>query len=1069
MKTLSTQYNLGQAGVFRRIAAVLLAVLFCGTTVASAQNKVAGIVSDESGKPIVGVAVYVKGSTIGQTTGIEGEYTLDVPKDAVLVFSSLGYTTTEVPVGTKSVIDVKLLADNLNIDEVVVVGYGTQSRRTITSAITKVDGDVLKDIPLNSVGDGLKGKIAGARVYTSNFSPGEDPKIYIRGGSSINKSNDPLILVDGVERSLAGLNPNDIESIEVLKDAASTAIYGSRGSNGVVLVTMRSGKANTDPRITFDLSFAMQDVTTLYDLMGSEDYLRTVRPSMLFSKNSSYLWTDNHSAGSANTSSSVYSTRYLKDGEAVPAGYKSMLDPLDPSKTLIFQDNDWQSELYKKSFWQNYHVNVTGGTDKTQYSVSAGYTSDDGVALGTGYERFVGRINLQTTIARKLKLRASADYSDTQNDYFPNQKNAISRGLSAAPTMRLYFDDGTPAYGYNATSLSPLYYDYITNRHSRYKRLSMIGGLTYNITDNLKADVQASVFNQVRRWGAFENANYFKATRPASENFSETMRKKLEAYVAYSKTFNEAHSFSATAGYSYMKVSDNGFGASAEGASSDKVPTLTASPVKTGATSSYAEEVLIGYFARVNYDYKKRYLFTFTFRADGSSKFTKGNQWGYFPGASAGWVLSEERFMKGAAWLNMLKIRASYGQTGNNAIGLYDARGQYATNKYDSNAGMYPSTMPNNALTWEVTNQLDAGFDLAVLNNRISISADYFRKVTGNLLFSKDMPNTSGFSSVQTNIGKVRFHGFDVEVSTRNIVKKDFTWESKFTWSYVRNKVLELPDNGRDRNRIGGTTLANGTAFGGIAEGEPLFRYYGYKMSHILQTPGEAAGALYDNSANGYDPVTGTSVKGRKFAGDYEWCNRPGSATRMVDGREYEMIDGQDKFLLGYTVPHSTGGLSNTFRYKNLKLNIFLDWALGHSILNTTEARQFINTFTSNTAISNKIKDCWQGVGDVNARYAKFQTGGETQSANFRASSVFNYKGDYLCIREISLSYSLPKRWIGKLGMQDVSVVFSGNNLHYFTAVEGVSPEVGTSDTYNDSYSNYPPIRRLSLGLKVTF
>lgn len=1068
MKTLFTHRLLaGGAGRVARVVALLLAMFVCGT--AYAQHTVSGVVCDDTGKPIVGVAVYVQGTTTGVTTDIDGNYRLAVPKNAVLVFSSLGYQTKEVPVGSQGIVDTRLSQENLGIDEVVVVGYGTQSRRTITSAITKVDGEVLKNIPISSIGDGLKGKIAGTRIYTNNFSPGEDPKIFIRGGSSINKSNDPLILVDGVERSMAGLNPNDISSIEVLKDAASTAIYGSRGSNGVVLITTRGGKSHQAPQITFDMSFAMQAPTTYYDVMGAEDYLRTVRPAMQFSSINSNLWADNNSASSANTSTSVYTTRYLKEGEAIPAGWKSMADPLDPSKTLIFEDNDWQKQLYNKSLWQNYYVGVTGGTDKTQYAVSAGYTTDEGVALGTGYDRFSGRINLMTEVAKRFKIRAIADYSDTQNDYFPNQKNSISRGLSAAPTMRLYFDDGTPAYGYNATSLSPLYADYITERHSRYKRLSLVGGLAYQITDHLKADVQASMFNQTRRWGAFEHANYFKQTRPASENFGETTNTKIEAYGAYSRTFNNAHSFSATAGYSYMRISKNGFGAAAEGAISDKVPTLSVSPLKTGATSSLSEEVMIGYFARLNYDFKKKYLFTATFRADGSSKFIKGHQWGYFPGASAGWVASEENFLKDNRVIDHLKFRASYGQTGNNIIDLYDALGKYGSNRYDGNAGMYPSTMPNNNLMWETTNQLDAGFDLMLCNNRISLSADYFRKVTTNLLFTKQLPNTSGFGQVEVNVGKVRFHGFDVELTTRNIVRKNFNWETKVTWSYIRNKVLELPDNGRDRNRIGGTTLADGTAFGGTAEGESLYRYYGAKISHILQTPEEAANAYYDSTSSGYDPYTGTSVRGRKFAGDYEWLNRPGSAKRTVNGQEYEMIDAQDKFLLGYTVPHSTGGMNNTFRYKGLSLNIFLDWALGHSILNTTESRMFINTFTGNTAISDKLKNSWQGVGDTGAKYAKFQTGGETQSANFRASNVFNYKADYLCIREISLSYNLPKRWISRLGMQDVSVVLAGNNLHYFTAVEGVSPEVGTSDTYNDSYSNYPPIRRLSVGLKITF
>lgn len=1036
--------------------------------VSYAQTSISGTVTDENGSPVIGVAVQIEGKPGGVITDMDGKYTINAGKGDVLVFSSLGYETAEIVVSTSSVVNASLKVETLGLDEVVVVGYGTQSRRFVTSAITKVDGDVMKNNPVTSVGDALKGRVAGARVYTNNFSPGEDPVIHIRGGSSINNSNDPLILVDGVERSMAGLNPNDIASIEVLKDAASTAIYGSRASNGIVLITTKEGVVGQKPQITFEATWSYQDITTRYDLMNAEEYLSVVRPAMQFSPNRNLLWQDNYSASSANSATSVYSTRYLQPGETVPEGWKSMPDPLDPSKTLIFEDNDWQRQMYKPSLYQNYYVSLSGGTSRTRYMASLGYTDDNGVAIGTGYSRFAGRINLQSDITDKLKFRANVDYSDTNNDYMPNQMNQISRGLSQAPTMRLYFDDGTPAYGYNATSQSPLYYEWHTQRTSRYKRLSLVGGLSYQIFKDLKADLQMSLYNQDRRWGAFQKANYFSGSRPASENYSETTNKKIEFYLDYSKTIKD-HTIAAMAGYSYYHVNQNGFGAAAEGASSDKIPTLTASPVKTDATSSLSEEVLIGYFARINYDYKKKYLLTATFRADGSSKFAPGHQWGYFPGVSVGWIMSEENFMKNVKPISYWKWRVSYGQTGNNAIGLWDARGQYATNKYNGNAGIYPSVMPNENLTWEVTDQLDAGIELALFDNRVMFTGDYFNKVTKNLLFSKNMPNTSGFSDVQTNIGKVRFWGFDIDITTRNIVRKNFTWETKFTWSYVRNKVLELPDNGRDRNRIGGITLADGTAFGGTAEGEPLYRYYGYKISHILQTPEEAANALYDNSSVGYDPLTGKSQKGQKFAGDYEWMNRPGSEKIVIDGEEREMISNQDQFLLGYTVPHSTGGLGNTIVFRNWTFNLYLDWALGHSILNDTEARYFINTFTSNTAISSKVKDCWTHVGDTDAKYAKFQTDGPLQSSNFRDSDVFNDRADYLCIREVSIAYNFPKRWVSKIGMQAASVVVSGNNLYYFTAVEGVSPEVGASSTYSSGYANYPPVMRLSLGLKVTF
>ena len=1051
---------------------ILILLLFSGAYSFAQEINISGIVIDNEGLTLPGVSVSVKGTTNGTITDIDGNYTLKASRGSTLLFSYIGYESQEIKVENQSNINITLLPSTVGLDEVVVVGYGTQSRRTITSAITKVGGEVLQNIPVNSVGEGLKGKIAGARLFTDNNTPGADAVIRIRGGSSINKSNDPLILVDGVERAFSGLNPNDIESIEVLKDAASTAIYGSRASNGVVLVTTKKGSRSRAPSITFEANVAMQEAGTLYNFMNAEDYLRTVRPAVAVSPNPQYNNMDGYSASSGNTATSIYSTRYLRDGESVPAGYKSMPDPLDPTKTLIFQDNDFQDEIYKKAAWQNYYVGINGGTESIRYNASLGYTDDAGVAIATGYSRLNMRTGIDVDINKYLSFAAGFDYSKTDSEEYENQMNVISRGLATPPTQKKYNDDGTPTKGYNATSPNPLWHDYYNDASRTDKRLSAFGKLTYRIIDGLKADVQLSTYNHHSKFDSFTKANEFNGLRPTKSEYNELERNKLEAYGTYNKTI-ENHSFSVMAGYSYQKDNRETLDASVTGASSDKVPTLTAGPNKTAANSSFTEDVTIGYFGRISYDYLKKYLFSATFREDASSRFAKGNQWGFFPGASVGWVISDENFMKNIKKIDNLKLRVSYGQTGNNSIELYDAYGKYATDaKYDGIAGIRPNTMPNTDLTWEVSTQLDLGFDLTLFNNRLSVSADYFDKRTDNLLFSKELPNTSGFTDVQANVGKVKFYGFDIEVASTNIQTKDFEWTSKLTWSFVKNKVLKLPDNGRDRNRIGGTTLADGTAFGGIAEGESLYRYYGYVVDHIIETQQQADNAMYDASAKGFRYSDGQRIAGRKEIGDYEWKNREGSLQR--DGKDY--IDSQDQFLLGYTMPHSTGGLNNGFTYKNFGLNVFVDWALGHSINQNSEMRYFMNTFANNYTLIDEVKKCWTQPGD-NTKYARFTANDpDNGNSNFsRTSDIFNYKGDYLCIREITLLYNLPSHTIAKLGIQNLAITLSGNNLHYFTAVKGVSPETGASTTYSNNatngtkYYNYPPIRKYSVGVKVTF
>lgn len=1041
-----------------------MCLIFFATSVSAQEIQVSGIVVDDAGITLPGVSILEKGTTNGTITDIDGNFTLSVQGDKYLVFSYVGYTQQEIKASPK--MQVKMAQAALGLDEVVVVGYGTQSKRTVTSAISKVGGEELKDIPISTIGEGLKGKIAGARLYSNNNTPGADATIRIRGGSSINKTNDPLILVDGVERAFSGISPNDIESIEVLKDAASTAIYGSRASNGVVLITTKKGTISKAPNITFEANIALQEAGTLYDFMNAEDYLSIVRPAVAVGPNAKYNWMDGYSASSGNTASSIYSTRYLNEGESVPAGYRSMPDPLDPTKTLIFQDNNFQDEIYKQAVWQNYYVGLDGGSEDVKYNVSLGYMDDAGVAIATGYSRLNMRSNIDVNINKHLSFVAGFDYSQTESEEYANQMNVISRGLATPPTQKKYNEDGTPTKGYNATSPNPLWYAYYNDQNRTDKRLSAFGKLTYRIIDGLKAEAQLSKYNHHYTSDSFQKANEFNGLRPTSSSFNELTREKLETYVTYNKTISD-HSFSAMGGYSYQRDKNKALAAEVDGASSDKVPTLTAGPNKKNATSNLTEDVTIGYFGRLSYDFRKKYLFSATFREDASSRFASGNQWGFFPGASVGWVISDESFMKGIKKLDNLKLRVSYGQTGNNSIGLYDAYGLYSTNaKYDGTAGIITSTMPNLDLTWETSTQLDAGFDLSMFNNRLTLNADYFDKRTENLLFSKELPNTSGYSNVQTNIGEVKFYGFDIEIGSTNIQTKDFEWSSKFTWSFVKNKVLKLPDNGRDRNRIGGIALADGTAFGGTAEGESLYRYYGYVVDHIIETQTDADNAMYDSSAKGYRHSDGKKVAGRKEIGDYEWKNREGSLQRS--GKDY--IDSQDQFFLGYTVPHSTGGLNNSLTYKDFSLSIFLDWALGHSINNNSEMRYFMNTFANNYTLIDEVKQCWTQPGDK-TKYARFTANDpDDGNANFsRTSIIFNYKGDYLCIREITLQYTVPMQIISKLGMQHVALTLSGNNLHYFTAVKGVSPEVGASTTYNSSYYNYPPIRRYAIGVKVTF
>lgn len=1026
------------------------------------EQRVKGKVSAADGVGMPGVTVVNLTANVTASTNGEGLFEVPGKVGDRLRVSYVGYLVQQIAVANYEFLNIILEAETDQIEEVVVIGYGTQSKRTVTSAISKLDGKSLIDKPIVNAGEGMKGKVAGAHIYTTNNSPGSDVTIRIRGGSSINRSNEPLVLIDGVERNLGSVNPQDIESIEILKDATSAAIYGSRASNGVVLVTTKRGAVNNAPQFLFEASNAVQSLERTYKYLNAEDYLSIVRPAVAKSKEANTNFLPNYSHSSANGPNSIYSTRHLQPGEQVPAGYKSMADPLDPSKTLIFQDNSFKDLIYNTANLQNYYLGVNGGSEHVAYNASIGYTDDQGVAISTGYKRFSGQANADIRVNEKLKITTGINYSNNLLNEFISQYQVITRGLATPAVQKVYYEDGTPTPGYNRTSPSPVFYDYYNDADQKRDVFTLNGGLDYTIFSDLKFNFQASLFKNMYQADYFERANVFNGNRNASTNFKETVRNRYEGYFSYNKRISQ-HSISAMLGASIQDFKSKNVVAEANGASSDKIPSLNAGPNKSNAYSYFENERLLSMFGRVMYDYEKKYMLMATFRNDGSSRFAVGNQWGFFPGISAGWVVSEEDFMQSHNIFSEVKLRSSYGQTGNNAIGYYDALGLYSVNaRYDSQAAIVASAMANQTLTWETSTQLDLGLDLSTKNNRVSLSIDYFNKITNNLLFSKVLPNTSGFSSVLTNVGKVKFHGFEVDLNTTNITRDNFSWTSSFTYSYVKNKVLALPDNGNDKNRIGGFTVINpdGTSYqvGGIAEGEPLYRYYGYVTDGILENLDQANAARFDELSRGFRIEDGLSIPGRKSVGDYEWKDRNG------DGR----INAQDQFYLGNMVPHSTGGISNTFNYKNFTLNVFMDYAIGHSINDNVMSRYFTGIFANNFQLVDEVKQTWKQPGD-NTKYARYTANdSDAGNRNFRtASNVFNYKGDFLSLREVSLQYLWNGEILKKANIQSIQFTLGGYNLHYFTAIKGMSPEFGTNNPYASNFATHPPIKRISFGAKL--
>lgn len=1088
----------GETNFTYKVDGLVVALSFKENEIVPKETKkkvtVTGVVSDAIPAPLPG-AVVLSSDGASAITDMDGKYTIEVQPDAVLTFTMLGFKDVQEKVSGQSELNITMTDDVQLLDEIVVVGYGTQSRKTLTTSVAKISGEKFEDVPVTTVGDAIKGKVSGLRVATSNTTAGSEPRFLIRGGSSISMSNDPVVIVDGLTRTLADINPNDIESIEVLKDAASAGIYGARASNGVILVTTKKGNTYRKPEIVFEATVGFTQPERFWNLMNSEEYLAWVRPAALQGPNSAVILNGANGAGTGNTASgSTYTTRFLEWGETVADGWKWMEDPINPGRYLTFTDTDYQRQWLRTALYHKEYIGVNGGNDKMRYMASMSFLGDDGMVNMNKHNAFTMHSNVSFKVTDNLEASTKLDFSRTvTNTLVDNYFDSYGRSVMLAPTHRDFDVDGRwITGGTNKNQQIASFYDKFYDREKGYERFTGSFNLKWNILDGLTANAQYAIYNQTYSGSYYEHGevndtpNYISALRNTTETRSQLWRWNAQAFVNYNKAFGK-HKIDATAGFDYMQWRNTNVTTKTTGSESDKVPTLS-SGLDFTADNTDTEEALMSFFARTGYNYDDRYVASFVIRADGSSKFVKGNRWGFFPAGSFAWVVSEEPFWNSRK-MNTLKARLSYGQTGNNGIGLYDAVGAYVYDKYNGQT-MLPSNMKNASLRWETTTQLDFGVDMGFFNDRIRLVTDFYDKVTDNMLFSITLPDTGSFGSVPANVGSVRFYGFELELSTANIERKNFSWTTDITYSFNRNIVLSLPDeykykdlNGKDAWRIGGYTMTeSGERFGGTAVGEPLGRIWGYKVSHIIQTEAEADAAYFDALAFGYRRTDGKSIAGRKDAGDYEWCNRPGSALTS-DGKE--QINGEDMYCLGNVMPHSMGGINNTFRFKGLTVSIYFDYAIGHSISNYMKSRFITNTFANCNANVDKdiAAGTWRFPGDAQAKAARFfPNDSDFGNKNFSRTSDFNVeRADYLCLRDVSISYDLPQKWVEKMRMKKLTIGVSGNTLHYFTGVTGaINPETGMGSGSSDgmysavstasSNGNILPAgRRVVFNLKVTF
>lgn len=1044
--------------------------------------ELTGQVTDaDSGEPLVGVTVFLVGTSTGTTTDADGQFTLTVPDDAeILAFSYVGYQRQEIPIDGQTEFNVEMATDVAMLDDVVVVGYGTQQRTEVTGSVVSIRAETIESTPVSSFENALQGRLAGVNVAESTGEPGAAPQILIRGMGSISAGTSPLYVVDGVpisqnldqqddlasQRSsfqppranpLATINPGDIESIEVLKDASAAAIYGSRGSNGVILITTKRGQRNSAPQVNFRSYIGTQSAFNVPEMMNSEEVIAYTKDA----RNNTYLRELNPTDPNSNN----YNPSYNPDTNAGREDNGATASHLIPEAYVNWDgtDTDWLDLVMDTSVLQNYDLSVSGGAENFTYFVGGGFMDQTGIIEGSGFNRYSINTNLSADLTDRLDLSLGLNAAFTEHDrkpanapYFGTPPGIIYSAMTQSPVVDPFNPDGT--YRQTTGSHNELGGNMTTTNHplavrdyidETIKNNRIFGNLTatYDIMDNLafKSMVGYDIDNYQRSFFQGTQLSYRGGDpRPFGQASSaQSFNWLWENTLNYQLAVGGDHRINAIAGYTVQKQNDERSRVVAQNFPDDQVKTVNGGQI-TGGDQTIQEWSLVSYLARVNYVLKDRYLLTGTIRADRSSRFGIDNQTGVFPSVSLGWQLTNEPFMADQTLFNQLKPRVSYGVTGNFQIPNYGSIGLLTGSNYVFSdqlvPGVVPSTLGNGELTWETTNQFNTGFDFAMMEDRIYGSFDYYVSNTTDLLLEVNIPAITGFTNALTNIGEVENSGYEVQVTSRNVVG-DFNWATDFNFAQNTNEVKKLGPEGDPILVSGAAGIRHITQVG-----SPIGSYFGYKVEGIFQNEQEIASAPEDQEGN-------------PTPGDF----------RFADINNDGVINADDRTTLGSYHPDFTWGITNRFNFKNFDLSVFIQGVEGREVLNLT-ARHLKNgeaNFGSYAVLNNRWISPEQP-GNGKHPKAERTSGGN----NNRPSSYQVEDGSYIKLKNVTLGYNLPIEWIDGFA-RSVRVYGSATNLAIWTDYIGFNPEVNLQAsnalTPGEDYGAYPLSRAFQFGIDVSF
>lgn len=1019
---------------------LVLTVVLCAVSSLFAQRTITGTVTDDSGETLIGATILEDQTSNGVTTDIDGTFSITVSEGAKeLIFSYTGYATKREPIGASNVMNIVLTTDAVGLEELIVIGYSPQKRKDVTGAVSSVNTENIADIPIPSFEVALQGSAAGVSVNKNSGKPGGGVDVNIRGRTSVLASNQPLYIVDGVpvisgdnfdfaQEGIGGsnvsvisdLNPDEIASIEVLKDASSAAIYGSRAANGVVLITTKKGKAGKT-KITLNSSYGQSWLPAQIETISGDQY----------QEYSVELWGP------------------LLDQIGVEKSWQSIQDnilgPVGNAST------NWQDEIFRSAPTQDHSITVSGGNEKTKFFTSLGYSDQLGIIKNTGYDRFSARLNLENIISDHLSFGMNLGYTRSNTQQVQNDNNiygALGAAILIPPVVPIYNEDGSYGGAFGIENAVAAVTEY-QNNIIRGKLLGNVYG-KWNITQDLsfRASLGVDIINSNERIYEPRVLQSSNTGRAVVATISD--ERIINEYVLnYNKSFDK-NSFQALVGYSYQQDNINTSYSEAVDFPTDDFTGLTsgASPLTTNGL--FTADILNSYFGSVNYNYDSKYYVTGTFRADGSSRFIN-NQWGYFPGVSAGWNISSENFLEDGPF-DLLKLRVGWGKTGNNVISNFTTRQLFAGGRnYDDVPGIAPSQIGNPDLKWETTSQTNIGLDFGIINNKITGSLDFYIKNTEDLLLNRPIPTTSGFTSVIQNIGEVRNTGIDLTINSTNIQRSDFTWNSTFTIGWLENEVVKL---------VNGVPIDAGFA-NRIAEGQPLGSFYGHQTDGIFQNQAEI-----DAHAT---QTTGTAPGDLRFADIGGGAGPDGILNTADDLAPDGIINDDDRTFIGKAIPDFTGGLRNTLSFKGFDLNFFFQFAVGNQVYNNNLAfAEGMNSVFSPTVRA--WENRWKQEGDQTDIPRLIRN---DPNSNRRDSDRLVEDGDYIRLKSLSFGYTIPSSVIDKVGISKIRVYVSGYNLWTATKYSWYDPEVNIFDGNNTAlgtdFLTFPQPRSLVFGVNIGF